>query len=80
MPDLDQMSIDSVGNVTWPIVERSIERKIPEDVIDVDLMPAASRVLWEEEYDASQEETTAFYIPCGNIIDALQLEQWKSRI
>ena len=75
MPDLDQMSIDSVGNVTWPIVERSIERKIPEDVIDVDLMPAASRVLWEEEYDASQEETTAFYIPCGNIIDALQLGQ-----
>ena len=78
MPDLDQMLADSDGKRTFPMVKREISRKVPEDVIDVELMPAASRVLWEEQYDASQEETTAFYIPCGSIIEGLQLEQKAS--
>lgn len=40
-------------------------------------MPSYFRVLWEEEYDASQEETTAFYIPCGKLIEDLHLHQRK---
>ena len=75
MPDFEQMSVDSNGNVTLPMVEKKIERKIPEDVLNVEIMPAVSRVLWEEQYDASQDETTSFYIPCGGLIDHLQLEQ-----
>ena len=78
MPDFEQLSVDSDGNVTWPVVEKEIERKIPEDVISVEIMPAASRVLWEEQYDASQEETTSFHIPCGSVIEHLQLEQKNS--
>lgn len=78
MPDLDQMLADSDGEITFPMVKREITRKVPEDVIDVELMPAASRVLWEAQYDASQEETTDFYIPCGSIIENLQLSQRES--
>jgi hypothetical protein len=72
------MLVDSDGKVTFPMVKQEIERKVPENVIDVELLPAASRVLWEEQYDASQEETTAFYIPCGSIIENLQLSQRES--
>jgi len=39
------------------------------------VMPTYSCVLWECEYDASQEESTAFYVPCKDIIDFLDLEQ-----
>lgn len=78
MPDLDQLLVDSDDKLTIPMVKREIERKIPEAVIDVELLPAASRVLWEEQYDASQEETTSFYIPCGSIIESLHLQQRES--
>lgn len=78
MPDLDQLLVDSDDEITIPMVKRKIERKIPEAVIDVELLPAASRVLWEEQYDASQEESTSFYIPCGSIIKNLQLVQKES--
>ena len=77
-PDLDQLLVYSDGKLTIPMVKREIKRKIPEAVIDVELLPAASRVLLEEQYDASQEETTSFYIPCGSIIESLQLEQRES--
>ena len=33
---------------------------------------ASNYFLWEEEYDASQEEATAFYIPCNDIIEHLE--------
>jgi len=39
------------------------------------VMPTSSRVLWECEYDASQEDSTAFYVPCKDIIDFLNIEQ-----
>ena len=78
MPDLEQMLVDSDGKLTIPMVKREIERKVPENVVDVELLPAASRVLWEGQYDASQEETTSFYIPCGSIIENLQLSQRDS--
>jgi len=31
--------------------------------------------LWEEEYDASQEETTSFDLPCKDIFEQLSLSQ-----
>lgn len=39
------------------------------------VMPTSSHLMWEENYDASQEKTTAFDIPCKDILDYLQLEQ-----
>ena len=35
--------------------------------------PASINVLWEEEYDASQDETTSFMIPAGQIIQEMAL-------
>jgi len=39
------------------------------------VMPTYSRILWEEQYNASQEETTSFDIPCKDILNSLRLEQ-----
>ena len=38
-------------------------------------VPAAINLLWEEEYDASQDETTSFLLPAGEIIEYLQLAE-----
>ena len=44
-------------------------------MIPVKVTPAYSHLLWEEEYDASQEDATSFDIPCREIIEHLHLEQ-----
>lgn len=77
VPDFENIEYDDEGNMLLRFVEKSYERQVPEDVIPVPIMPSYSRVLWEEEYDASQEETTAFYIPCGKLIEDLHLHQKK---
>mgnify|MGYP006990127464 CR=1 FL=1 len=38
--------------------------------VPINAVPASINVLWEEEYDASQKETTSFMIPAGNILAA----------
>ena len=45
------------------------------DECKVKAVPATINTIWEEEYDASQDETTSYYIPTGNIISALGLYQ-----
>lgn len=37
--------------------------------------PAVINAMWEEQYDASQEETTSYYFPSGTIIKELGLHQ-----
>ncbi len=44
-----------------------------DDESDIKAFPAAINFLWEEEYDASQEEATSFAIPAGQIIQEMQL-------
>lgn len=36
-------------------------------------IPASINVLWEEEYDASQDETTSFMIPAGQLVQEMSL-------
>ncbi len=50
-------------------------RKIADedDESDMNAFSAAINFLWEEEYDASQEEATSFAIPAGQIIQEMQL-------
>ncbi len=55
--------------------EREIERQEPSEVLPVEIMLSYIQVLWEEEYDASQEDTTSFYIPCVDIMEKLKLAQ-----
>jgi len=50
------------------------EFAIPEEnEVSINAIPASINVLWEEEYDASQEETTSFMIPAGSIIQEMGL-------
>ena len=44
-----------------------------EDETGLNAFSAAVNFLWEEEYDASQEEATSFAIPAGHIIQEMQL-------
>lgn len=44
-----------------------------DEIVSIKAIPASINVLWEEEYDASQEETTSFIIPTGNIIQQMGL-------
>lgn len=74
-PDYENIQYAEDGQVIIPMVEREFEKRIPEEVLQLEAMPAYSRVLWEEEYDASQVEATSFDIPCGDIINYLELKQ-----
>ncbi|WP_076648268.1 NACHT domain-containing protein [Latilactobacillus sakei] len=51
------------------------EESIPIRKTLAKVMKASNNFLWEEEYDASQNEATTFGIPCGMLIDDLELEQ-----
>lgn len=75
LPDFNNIEYDEEGNMTFSYVEKEYVRRIPEGSIHVSIMPAYSCVLWEEEYDASQEETTVFNIPCRELIDYFSLTQ-----
>ena len=75
VPDFEHMEFDDEGNLMLNFVEERFERQVPEDNILVPIMPSYSRLLWEAEYDASQRETTALYIPCAKLIEHLNLQQ-----
>lgn len=44
----------------------------------INAVSATINVLWEEEYDASQDEVTSFMIPAGRIIKELELYEKNS--
>ena len=52
-----------------------IEHKVSIKKLLAKVMRSSSRFLWEEQYDASQKEATSFDIPCGFLIEELELEQ-----
>lgn len=43
-----------------------------DDRATIKAIPASVNILWEEEFDASQEETTSFMIPAGSIIQEMK--------
>lgn len=59
----------------WSPGYESEFRKIADedDESGLNVFTAAVNLLWEEEYDASQDETTSFAIPAGQIIQDMQL-------
>ena len=40
-----------------------------------DILPAFHHYSWEGEYDATQEDTQSFYVPCKKIVDHLKIQQ-----
>lgn len=75
IPDFEHAVYDNDGNATIPMVTKEFEKKIPIDSKFVKIAPAYSYLLWEEEYDASQEKATYFNVPCKNLIKFMNLKQ-----
>lgn len=50
-------------------------RDIPIRELLAKVLPTSVRYLWESEYDSSQDDITAFEVPCNLLIDNLRLEQ-----
>ncbi|MCI9527905.1 MAG: hypothetical protein HFH37_13580 [Lachnospiraceae bacterium] len=73
--NLPALTYTEDGDFEFKVTEQEIERLVPDGVIPVKVTPAYSHLLWEEEYDASQEDATSFDIPCREIIEHLHLEQ-----
>lgn len=75
MPDYEHLKYDADGNYNIPFIKKEFEKRMPKETTHIQVMPAYSHFLWEEQYDASQDETTSFHIPCQDIIEYFQLEQ-----
>ena len=75
VPDFEHVEYGEDGIVTIPFETKEFEKRIPQNTIHIDIMPSYSRLVWEEQYDASQDEVTAFFVPCKKIIEHLKLEQ-----
>lgn len=77
-PDYEHIIYGEDGEVSVPMIKKEFQKKIPIDSKFIKIAPACSYFLWEEEYDASQEETTSFYMPCYDLIKAMSLRQKES--
>ncbi len=67
LPKLDGFGI-TFESKKW---EEEIELK--EKVADI--LPAFHKYVWEEEFDASQEEPVSFHVPCKELITSLIIQQ-----
>ena len=74
-PDFEHIVYEKDGTTTIPMVTKEFQRKIPVDSKFIEIAPAYSYLLWEEEYDASQEYTTCFNVPCNELIKSMNLTQ-----
>lgn len=70
-----EFKVSDDGSFTMEEVEQDIERTIYENELFADVLPSCSRYLWEEEYDASQPETTSYYVPSKILFKKLKLVQ-----
>lgn len=66
--DDNKLEVESVDAKTKKV-------KVPIRKSLAKVMPTTDRFLWEEQYDASQNETTSFDVPCNLLINELKLEQ-----
>lgn len=62
-------------NDAFSLEEMEWEEVIIEKKVLAKIMPTHCRILWEAECDTSQGGTTAFDVPCKEIIEHLQFEQ-----
>lgn len=74
-PDFEHIVYNKDGSVSIPMIKKEVQKKIPIRSKFVKIAPACSYLLWEEEYDSSQEEATCFYVPCYDLIKSMRLIQ-----
>lgn len=75
VPDFEHVIPGENGDVSIPMIKKEFKKKIPIESKFIKMAPACSYLLWEEEYDASQEEATCFYVPCYDLIRSMNLTQ-----
>lgn len=75
VPDFEHFEYDKEENTSISFIKKEFERRIPEISDYVQIACAYSRIMWEEEYDATQTEPTLFNIPCQDIMEGLNLKQ-----
>lgn len=67
VPIIDEYTI-SFKYKQWE-EKNELEEKVAE------ILPSFHNYLWEEQFDASQEDTTSFYIPCSKLVESLKIQQ-----
>ena len=62
---------------TWScgFISETSENGYEDEECDVDAVPAVINVLWESQYDSSQDTTTSYLIPSERIIQSLDLRE-----
>ena len=55
------------------IKEETIQHEVEKDIGKI--LHTTTGILWEEEYDASKEETISINFPCGKLIETMELRQ-----
>ena len=73
--------MDEDRNDAFPVPEikykqESIQREIEKEIGKI--LHATTELLWEEEYDASKEEAISINLPCGKLIETMNLRQMNA--
>lgn len=86
MPEEDEENIlnvdngvnrDEIVNLEISMSEKTFTKKIDE-VEDIgEILCSYVHFLWEEEFDASKEESISWVMPCAELIDDLKLQYGK---
>lgn len=71
---IDDIDDDELETLEY-MNENTEKYKVPIKKSLARVMSATDSFLWEEQYDASQKETTSFDIPCSLLISELELVQ-----
>ncbi|MGM9575909.1 MAG: hypothetical protein ACI3T2_00575 [Anaerovibrio sp.] len=61
----------------WKKVDLMISKTDTSEIHFGKILNATQDLLWEEEFDASKEDTLSYYHPCAEIINTLGLRQKK---
>ena len=76
--NVDVELMDEDGEEDFPVPEtrykeETIQREIEKDIGNI--LHATTELLWEGQYDASKEATISINIPCGRLIETMDLRQ-----
>lgn len=70
--------INQVGVEVFPVPEikykeDTIQHEVKKEIGKI--LHTTTELLWEEEYDASKEEAISINLPCGRLIETMELRQ-----
>lgn len=75
LDDSGQETVDSEISIDIPVVPKTYTREEPVTVNLGKILNTTQDLLWEEEFDASKEESLSYSHPCAELITTLGLRQ-----